>query len=825
MISWRKRILAICIAACSATPLLAADGITVVAHPPTDGTHAQYVGNKTPLEPSPLLKLSIGSIEPKGWLRKQLELEASGMGGQLEQISPFLKFEGNGWMEASGKNGWEELPYWIRGYGDLGYVLKDPKIIAEAKKWIDGIISTQQPDGWFGPTGLKTALKGKPDMWPHMPVLNAMQTYYEYSGDTRVIPFMTSYFKWQNTLPATYFSKDWQDTRFGDNIESIYWLYNHTGESWLLELPPKMHANSAKWSKGVANWHNVNFSQGFREPAEYWMQAKDESLLAATDRNYQTAMSMYGQFPGGGFAADENARVGFHDPRQGFETCGIVELMRSFEMLSRISGDPTWLDRCEYIAFNSLPASMTPDEKALHYLTPANVVQLDHHNKSPGIQNGGTMISYSPKEVYRCCQHNHVMGWPLYAEHLWMATSDGGLCASIYNASEVSAKVSDGSTVKIAEESDYPFSDTVTFKMTTEKATRFPLYLRIPGWCSNASIKVNGTDAAAEAKPLQFVAIDRNWANGDTVTLTMPMKLGVRRWAQNGNSASVDYGPLSFSLKIGENYVKYGGTEDWPEQDVFATSPWNYGLVLDEADPTKSFEIVRKSGPVADQPFTAETAPIELKAKGKRIAEWTVDKNSLLRTLQQSPAKTYQPEEAITLIPMGAARLRISAFPVIGSGDDAHQWVDPKANATGPTAAATPTASYCNNSDSLAAINSGEMPQTSSDESVKRMTFWDHKGTAEWVQYDFKSSADVSSVAVYWFDDTGHGQCRVPQSWRLMYRDGQDWKPVEGASDFGTRTDTYNKVTFNKIKTDALRIELQLQPDVSAGVLQWQVMP
>ena len=825
MNSWKRFFAAAVVVVSSTRGLMAAEQVTVVDRLPTGGKSSLYADNKQPLEPASLIKLPIGSIHPTGWLRGQLELERHGMGGHLEEISPFLKFEGNGWADPAGSSGWEEVPYWIRGYGDLGYVLNDPKVIAEAKKWIDAIIATQQPDGWFGPTGLKTSLHGKPDMWPHMPVLNAVQSYYEFTADPRVIPFMTNYFKWQDTLPPEEFSGDWQDTRFGDNIESIYWLYNRTGGNWLLALATKMHDHSAKWYQGVASWHNVNFAQGFREPAEYWMQAKDPSLLGAAERNYQTAMTTYGQFPGGGFAADENARHGFHDPRQGFETCGIVEFMRSFEMLSKISGDPTWLDRCEYIAFNSLPAALTSDAKALHYLTPANVVQLDEKNKAPGIDDRDTMFSYSPYQVYRCCEHNHVMGWPLYAEHLWMATSDGGLCAALYNASDVSAKVGDGSKVQISEVTDYPFSEKITFNVTAEKSVQFPLYLRLPGWTQDVSLRINGKSVDIQPHPLQFISINRMWSTGDTVTLDMPMKLSVHRWAQNGNSASVNYGPLSFSLRVGEKYVKYGGSEQWPEQDVFATTPWNYGLILDENNPTDSFQIVHKSGPLAAQPFTEEAVPLELHAKGERIAQWTVDKNSLLRTLQASPVKTDGPEEPITLIPMGAARLRISAFPVIGTGVDARPWVDPK-SAAGLATNAIGKASFCFHSDSIKALNSGESPASSHDQGVPRMTFWDHKGTTEWIEYDFKKSVSTSSVGVYWFDDgADQGGCRVPQSWQLFYRDGESWKPVEEASDYDVQVDSYNETKFKSVRTDALRIEVQLQPNFSGGVLQWQVHP
>src|SRR5207248_7841722 len=158
----------------------------------------------------------------------------------------------------------------------------------------------------------------------------------------------------------------------------------------------------------------------------------------------------------------------------------IVEFMHSFEMLTKISGNPVWSDRCEELAFNSLPAALTPDWKGLHYLTCANQVALDKANHAPAIDNGGTMFSYSPFEVYRCCQHNVSHGWPYYAEELWLATPDGGLCASLYSASEVSAKVADGTTVRISEETDYPFSDNITFNVTQAASVKFPLYLRVP---------------------------------------------------------------------------------------------------------------------------------------------------------------------------------------------------------------------------------------------------------------------------------------------------------------------------------------------------------
>ncbi|MBI5387322.1 MAG: glycoside hydrolase family 127 protein [Verrucomicrobia bacterium] len=806
-----------------ATATFASGDVTVVDRPDTSAMNAFYPANRAPLAPSPFVKLPVGSITPKGWLRHQLGLEKDGMVGRLKEISPWLNFEKSSWGNKEGKGGfgWEELPYWLKGYGDLGYVLRDDAIIAEAKKWIESAMGSQREDGWFGPRELLTSLKGKPDLWPHMVMLNILQSYHEFSGDRRVLDVMTRYLKWENTLPASAFGEGyWPKIRAGDNIESAFWLYNRTGEAWLLDLAKKIHQGMARWDTDVIDWHNVNLAQGFRAGTVFWMQSKDAAHLESAERNYTKLMGLYGQFPGGGFVGDENCRQGYDDPRGGIETCGIVEFTHSFQMLMKITGNPLWIDRCEEIAFNNFPASMTPDQKGLHYVTCANQVQLDRLNKSPGIQNGGTMFSYSPFQTYRCCQHNVSHGWPYYAEELWLATPDNGLCASLYAASEVSAKVGDGTTVKITEETDYPFSETIQFKLALPKAAKFPLYLRIPRWCDAASVKINGQAADMKAKPLALLALNREWKDGDTVSLQLPMKLAVRTWEKNKNAVSVDHGPLSYSLAIKERWAKYGNRNaNWPEWEVFPDSPWNYGLVLDSRAPEKSFTVVRKQGPLPAQPFTPDAAPISLKAKARKIPNWQADQRNMVDKLQPSPVKSDEPVEEVTLIPMGAARLRIAMFPVIGTGPDAREWVAPSKP---KPSAYKASASLCNDTDTVEALGDGLEPRNSNDHDIPRMTWWSHKGTAEWAQYDFGQPMKVSSVAVYWYDDTGTGQCRVPASWKVLFRDGDQWKEVSNAHASPISRNKYNIATFDPVQTTALRLEVQLQPSFSGGILEWQ---
>jgi len=653
--------------------------IHIVERPNTELKNDFYIGNRPPLLPSPLIKLPVGAIEPKGWVRRQLELQRDGFHGHLTEISQFLKKEGNAWLSPAGEgdHGWEEPPYWLKGFSNCGYILRDQRMIGESKLWIEAALASQKEDGWFGPDkgrkGAATNLEGREDLWPNMIMLFCLQDYYEFTGDERVISLMTKYMKYLTTVPEDRFLVGyWPKMRGGDLLYSVYWLYNRTSDKFLLELAAKVHRHTAEWQEDVINWHNVNMSQGFGEPATFYMQSYNPAHLQAAERNWSKIREMYGQVPGGMFGGDENCRPGYTGPRQGVETCGMVEMMLSHETLLTISGDPKWADRCEDVAFNSLPAAFTPDLKALHYLTAPNLILCDGQNKSPGVQNKGPMFLFNP-HIHRCCQHNSGHAWPYYAEHLWLATPGNGLAATLYAPCEVTAKVSDGTAVTIAEQTRYPFEDNIEFTIKTSKPVRFPLYLRIPGWCKTPEVTMNGRMLEMFGCRA-YIEINRQWTDGDKIELRLPMEIKLRKWVKNHNSVSVDRGPLTYSLKIGEKYMQEGGTDPWPAWEIHPTTPWNYGLIVDENEPGSSFEMVRKMWPVDDQPFEANAAPIELRAKAKKIPAWQKDYLGLVGNLQPSPARSEEPIETVVLVPMGCARLRISAFPTIGEGLDAHEW-------------------------------------------------------------------------------------------------------------------------------------------------------
>ena len=541
--------------AASCTSDQSSSAVAIVNRPDCAQTNVNYVGNRLPLKPINFIKLPVGSIQPEGWLKKYLELQKDGLTGHLNEISAWLGKENNAWLTQGGDHGWEEVPYWLKGYGNLAYILKDQKMIDEAKIWLEGAFASQQPDGYFGPINERN---GKRELWAQMIMLWCLQSYYEYSNDQRVIDLMTNYFKWQLSVPDEQFLEDyWENSRGGDNLLSVYWLYNRTGDQFLLELAEKIHRNTADWTRPSAlpNWHNVNIAQCFREPATYYMMTGDSTLLKASYNVHNLIRRTFGQVPGGMFGADENARMGSIDPRQGVETCGLVEQMASDELMLCMTGDPFWAEHCEEVAFNSYPAAVMPDFKGLRYITCPNQTVSDSKNHHPGIDNRGPFLAMNPFSS-RCCQHNHAQGWPYYAEHLILASPDNGIAAAMYAACKATVKVGDGNEITLHEQTNYPFEETIRFTVNTPKAVSFPFYLRIPSWTEGATIFVNGKKVAANPEAGQYACIHREWKDNDQVEIQLPMQLSMRTWQVNKNSVSVDYGPLTMSLKIDEDYVK-----------------------------------------------------------------------------------------------------------------------------------------------------------------------------------------------------------------------------------------------------------------------------
>lgn len=814
-------------ASSSAQPGRAEETVQVVERPDPAMKNAFYPGNRAPLSESPLMSLPFGAIQPQGWLRKQLELQADGFVGHLTEISSFCNTNKNAWLskDGVGNNGWEEVPYWFRGYCAMAYVLNDPKLIGAARPWIDAAVASQREDGYFGPrSNLKE--RGDHDLMPNMSMMFALRAHCEATGDPRVLNLLTKYFKWELDIPdRLFFSGGWQVPRTSDNMDSVYWLYNRTGDTNLLALAAKLQRCGTSWMKTPTECHNVDFSQGFRKPAMFYQQNHDPEFLAATERSFDSIFDLYGQVPGGAFGGDEFARPGYSDPRQAIETCGAVELMKSDEMLLRITADPKWADRCENIAFNTMPATTTADMKALRYLTSPNQVNSDARSKAPELADGGPMQAMNPHD-HRCCQHNCGAGWPYFTQNLWMAAPGNGLAAVMYAPSRVTAKAGQGVSVTITEDTRYPFDGTVTFKISPAAPATFPFFLRVPGWCKEGvKLTLNGRSLSCQARPGAYLRISRTWQAGDTLILQMPMTVAITTWKANKNSVSVNCGPLTFSVKIGEKYVPYEPLrlkQPWPAWEIIPSTAWNYALQFNPSALAESFKVVTKPWPSDDMPFTHEGTPIELLAKARKLPNWKEDHLGLVDKLQPSPVKSAEPLETITMIPMGAGRLRLAALPVIGTGPDAHEWQLPP----------EPLVSYSRGGpDPYGAMFDGKVPQKSSDTRQPHFTTYSfggaEHGKMQWVRRNFDTPTTVSECEVFWYDEAPtKGDVRLPKSWRVLYLSGKEWKEVENASGYGVEPDLFNTAKFKPVTTTALRLEVQTQNEktrYAMGIHEWRI--
>lgn len=682
--------------------------VDVLTRPELTTQNKHYLVNRAPLQANAFNKLPVGAVKPEGWLKVYLEKQRDGLTGKLGQISAWLQKKDNAWLASDGKGkwGWEEVPYWLKGYAHLGYILEDKEILKESKIWLEAALNSQRENGDFGP------IIGKPgayDFWGNMIMLYCIKSYYEFypQYQERIQKFLIKYFQYVATVPdAEFLNGYWQKVRGGDLLHIVTWTYNLTGEKFLLSLADKVHNNTSdwvsqtrslddiknhkskrdevykefpKWLTKQVDWHNVNHAQCFREPAQYYLFTGDKKHLEASYDNFNIMRQYFGQVPGGMFGADENARPGYDDPRQGVETCGIVEQLNSNEHMLRISGDPFWADHAEEVAFNTFPSAVMSDFKSLHYITSPNMVLCDKENHHPGIDNRGPFLMMNPFSS-RCCQHNHAQGWPYFVENMWMATADNGVVAALYGASKVDVKVGNGQVVTIQEQTNYPFEEAIRFTLETKKDVEFPLYLRIPKWAIGAKVMVNGKVLNAKPTSASYVKLTRTWKSGDKVELNFPMQLATKKWEKNKNSVSVSYGPLTYSLKIKEEYIKESSVEtaifdsqwqegadvsQWPSYEIHPASAWNYGLALTDQSLESQFEVVKKEWPKSNFPFTQQDVPISIRAKGKLIDSWKLDKHLLCGELPLSPVKTENAIEDIELIPMGAAKLRISAFPVV----------------------------------------------------------------------------------------------------------------------------------------------------------------
>ncbi|MGN8056393.1 beta-L-arabinofuranosidase domain-containing protein [Pedobacter sp. 22163] len=621
--------------------------------------------NKAPLKQHVYVQLPIGSIKAKGWLLKQLEQQRDGATGMAEELYPEKDNLGKNsdWLGGDG-NGWERVPYYVKGLVALAYTLDDPMLKAKAQKYIDWTLNNQQANGLFGPPKMK-------DWWPRMPMMYALQSYYEATNDKRVIPFLSKYFKYELANLDGDPLKEWGKSRAGDNMEIAIWLYNKTGDQYLLRLVEKLKQQAYPWIDIYSNngfyffgddfqpKHMVNVAQALKFPVLYAQLQDRPSNLEALSKGIAHIMHDHGQPEGLGSGTEFLAGT---SSIEGVETCTVVEWMQSLETAAKVIHDARIGDQLEKVAFNALPAQFSRDFKNHSYYTLPNQVQSIQGEHGFNQDYGSGIVS-SPYSGFGCCRYNMHMGWPYFVKSSVVATPDKGLAVITYGPMEIETVVANNKKIKITEETNYPFEEQIRLKVGLSTSTSFPLILRIPAWSVKPSIKLNGTILKG-VKAGEMFTISREWKNQDQLELNFPMQITTQ--AQVNNSISVERGPIVYALEIkaANKVIKTHPVAGFTDYEIHPESAWNYGLVLDKGN-LSNVSVVNAAMP--ENPFIAANAPVKLKVQAKKIPLWTLGYNKVAAfDVPFSPISSTEKQEEVTLVPYGSENIRLSCFPVIG---------------------------------------------------------------------------------------------------------------------------------------------------------------
>lgn len=623
---------------------------------------------KTKLQPAAFVPVSPASVQPTGWLRRQLEIQANGLGGHLHEFWPDIK--DSGWIGGKAE-GWERVPYWLDGFIPLAYLLNDAKLKEVADFYMNHIIQNQAEDGWIG---TKPAKIGEQDMWSHQLMAKVLLQYHLFTGKPEARNALDRLLRRMRIHIKEHALRGWGKSRWFEGLIAVYWLYEQTGEAWLMQLARDLKAQGEDWGALSENWperyraqipnweathqttHIVNNAMAVKAAGLVWRLTGDARDRARVHRLMNVQDTYHGRIFG--VPAGDEHIAGLRAV-QGTELCAVVEYMFSLETLISIMGDPAFGDRLELIAFNALPATFLPDMWAHQYLQQVNQVMCAIREDRPWTTNAPDSTIFGLEPNYGCCTANMHQGWPKFATSLWMKQGKDTLAAVAYAPNTLSTEV-DGAAVTIDLATDYPFKDKLNFTVTVAGPTKFKLMLRIPAWSCGATVEVDGKTYHAQAGT--YHVVNRKWTGSESVTLTLPMQPRLHR--QPERALAISRGPLIYSLPIGEERRRVNETlpgRELPHGDweLHPTTPWNYGLDLLDLDLSNMVFTERELG---DCPFSPEQAPVSCEVKATRIPKWEFETGGTLKR----PHHYYnQPGEKqlIKLIPYGCTNLRLTEFP------------------------------------------------------------------------------------------------------------------------------------------------------------------
>lgn len=656
--------------------------------------------------------LPLREIRPAGWLQDFLQRQATGLTGHVEVSGyPYgYKFWGSQTDDIKGSYGtwwpYEQTAYWIDGALKCGYLAGDDALYHKALEEIDFALEHADPDGFIGPEHMRDK-----DRWPHAVFFRAVLAQYEITDDPRYLQALVRHYR---ALPHP---MGWDRDVTG--VEILLHLYQSTGDETLLALAQDLYTRfNAQFpdhdcalgpllSDRVQTEHGVTYNELAKLAAHLYCATGNEEYLRAV-RNGYAKLDRDSLLPDGLHSCSEHLKG--KTSRDMHETCDLTDHTWALYYLFQATGDPHLADRIERILFNALPGAITKDFRALQYFSCPNQVVADSTSSHNVFMRGLNWMAYRPDHEVQCCPGNVHRTMPNYLSRMWMKSKDGTLTAVLYGPGILNTTVgNDAVPLTLTTQTRYPFQESLTFTFSLPRPTVFPLALRLPAWCADPRLTLNGAPLQAELTPGTFHTLTREWHDGDQLTLELPYTLALEHWPRGG--ISLTYGPLTLAYPVPtraeietenstvqqikdtmrEHYQPRAIVTDpaFPAWNLTPTGPWNYALAINE---TTLDDLRVEWNDTCPDPLDATNPALKVYVPARRVRHWHLLHTHKLkqwghwmendvftrgyRTIEGDfrftpalpdpttlPPKLSSETEEIALIPYGATMLRISVFP------------------------------------------------------------------------------------------------------------------------------------------------------------------
>lgn len=602
-------------------------------------------------------------MKPRGWLKRQLEIQAKGLSGNLYKIWPDIRDS----VRIGGtRNDWERVPYWLDGFIPLAYLLDDEEKKQVVETYICAIVKAQQKDGWIV-AGPKAREEFNDNTWEYLLTLKVLALYCGFTGSRKVerVLYRATRSLYESMKSGEVRLVSWGKYRWFEGLIAIRNLYRKKKEDWLLELARMLKEQGIDWTSLKETWidpinewtmdtHIVNIAMMFKYEA-LCSELLGESYGHRAEELWQSLERHHGTVTGA-FTGDEC--LGGLAANRGFELCSVVELMYSCEVIYSITGDKVWAERLERLAFNALPATISDDMWTHQYDQMTNQIACYRQSGKPIYGTNfadANMFGLEPN--FGCCTSNFSQGWPKLAMHVFLKCH-GGILAAQLLPSTLQTKIK-GNAVTVQSETDYPFKHKCKFVITVEKPTKFAFKVRIPSWAKD--VKLNGQ--LVERKPYLVINQEFNGSQEFVVEFSDVPHLMKRPY----NLQALQYGALVYALPIQmrkemHEYEADGVERKYPycDYEYFPESAWNYGFA------SKEFRVCEYA--VSEIPFSSEKPAVTIETELAQV-DWPLAEGyTLVCDRKPRSNRAVAKPERMELIPYGCAKLRMTEMPLVSKG-------------------------------------------------------------------------------------------------------------------------------------------------------------